>query len=171
MSTGIIVRDTGLMPQDWVHNRNIANASTVEMYNREILAKYVLAVKNYNISMDAGKDYPGPVPGVPQFYKLGPEDPFGVQWPVLADYVPPGVELPKIHEKIKSDAELRTRENFIHIGNPTPGGEGVWWDAEHDDTYPLGKRTPPNQKTKDGVVGTFLKVGSPVGNGWYEKVS
>lgn len=166
-----IVRDGGLMPQDWIENRNIGNANVVETYNKQIYDRYVLAVKNYNLSMDAGRDYPSPAPGVPQFYKLGPADSLGIQWPVLTDEVPYGMELPQLHEKAKSDADIRSRESFIHIGGPTPGGEGVWWNAEHDDTYPLGKNTPPGTKTKDGVVGVFRKVGSPVGNGWYEKVS
>lgn len=53
--------------------------------------------------------------------------------------------------------------NHIHVGHALGGG---WFSAGQDDTLPSGQATPP-VTTDDGVTGTFVKYGAPVGAGWY----
>ncbi len=62
---------------------------------------------------------------------------------------------------------------------PTPPGPGHihigrlifdnWYAAGQDDTYPV-TAPPVHATTDDGVVGEFVRVASPVGNGWWKKV-
>jgi hypothetical protein len=38
------------------------------------------------------------------------------------------------------------------------------------DSWPIGKETPPGAQSADGAVGVFLRLGTAVGAGWWEKV-
>ena len=38
------------------------------------------------------------------------------------------------------------------------------------DSWPIGKTTPPGARSADGVEGIFLRLGTAVGAGWWEKV-
>jgi hypothetical protein len=58
--------------------------------------------------------------------------------------------------------------NTIDIGDIIQSGP--FFAVGPMDSWPVGKPTPPNAKSADGVVGTFLRLGSPLGPGWYEKV-
>jgi hypothetical protein len=58
--------------------------------------------------------------------------------------------------------------NTIDIGSVIQGGP--YFSVGPMDSWPVGKATPPNAKSADGVTGTFLRLGSPLGPGWYEKV-
>jgi hypothetical protein len=62
--------------------------------------------------------------------------------------------------------------NYIDVGNhivSDPSPIPTWFTVGGKDTYPSGKTTPPGTESSDGIVGTYLRVGSPFG-GWYEKV-
>jgi hypothetical protein len=60
--------------------------------------------------------------------------------------------------------------NNVDIGNniPVSGQPSHFWQVGPMDTWPVGKYTPPNAKSADGTVGSFLRLGAVVGSGWYE---
>jgi hypothetical protein len=50
------------------------------------------------------------------------------------------------------------------------GEPSAYFSVGPMDSWPIGKTTPPNARSSDGVTGTFLRLGAAVGAGWYEKV-
>lgn len=156
----------GASPFNFPNDENSFTARRIELINIELYNRYAAAVRDYNISMDAGRDYPGPVPTVPKGYKIGPPDSYGYTAMVLSDGV---FEPIPLHTKVKSTAEIQSKKNFIHILHATVGGGGIWFTAAEDDTFPSGETTPPTV-TDDGISGIFQRVAGPVGNGWYKKV-
>jgi hypothetical protein len=62
--------------------------------------------------------------------------------------------------------------NNVDIGPniPVSGLPSAYFQVGPTDTWPIGKDTPPNARSSDGATGTFLRLGSSCGAGWYEKV-
>lgn len=165
----------GMMPTDGTDTSTIGSqaniaasseANAVHMNaNHQIL--YDTAVENYNLNMGSGQKHNPPLvpPVAPAKWVLLPPGVDGYRWygPSDTEVLTPTPPLKLATTDLGSLPSLTPsnapRNMFMGIGH-SAGGQ--WYDANFGDTIPGGQPAPPQP---DGHE--YIKVGSPVGWGWW----
>ncbi len=147
-----------------VAQSNVLASATLqcEFRNNDMKTIYLTAFNNWKISVDAGRiDISNP-PQPPKALVVK-TDPDG--WAYVTVGSDPVCEVPALPED-RFTPKPAPPPMTIDIGHSADGGNGVWFTVGPNDSYPVGKTTPPME---DGHV--YLRVGTAVGKGWYERVS
>ena len=145
------------------------------LLNGNLKSIYLTAFNNWKISVDAGRiDNTNP-PQPPKSYvpveaPLDAEGLGGSGW-FFAEQVGPAVcDVPPIPEDRLTPKPTPPPMN-IDMGHSADNGGGHWFTVGDNDSYPVGKQTPPMEGPPDGQVHVYLRVGTAVGKGWYERVA
>lgn len=160
-----------------VQASSLASAkSQIVTLNNNLTAIYMTEFNNWSISVLAGRipntDPPKPPPAFVVGYfpdpTTGPGSmgPFGdmiIEWPFPKVGTEPVCAVPPIPQ-----VPGHAVEGGWKIGKAIPGGQGVWFQALDGDTTADGATGPG--LSQDGVQGLFMKVGFPMGNGWFKKI-
>jgi hypothetical protein len=134
--------------------------------NAQLEFHFQTAFDNWKISVEAGR-IPNTNPPRPPKAFAPTDDGNGWFSPVQGSE--PVCEMPPIPEDRFTPKAAPPAMN-IDIGAEVPGCGGTWFAAGERDSYPAGKQTPPMQGPPDGLVHVYVRVGTPVGRGWYERV-
>ena len=168
MSTNPINLDAGATSLEAAQaNVKASTIAQCALLNENLKSIYLTAFNNWKISVDAGRlpntDPPKPptayVPtdnGQGWFFPEKGTDPICAMPPIPEDHLTPKPAPPPMN---------------IDIGKSADNGVGHWFTVGDNDSYPVGKQTPPMQGPPDGSVHVYLRVGTAVGKGWYERIS
>ena len=164
---------TGIDPwpttQNAINNAAIQARSLVANSNANALTVYMNAFNGWAQSVVAGKiDNTNP-PQPPMAWVIVTDPTTGLANAVVGTTpVCPLPPIPPSHVQTQPTPP----PNNIDIGPniPVSGLPSAYFQVGPTDTWPIGKDTPPNARSSDGATGTFLRLGSAVGAGWYEKV-
>jgi hypothetical protein len=134
--------------------------------NAGLKARYLQLTDNIAISVYAYKDttttaFPDPPASYIPFE-------FSPGWFAAEPKGPPVCEKPPFPVTVVTPSNP---PGFIHVLKLAyPNTD--WYNAALDDTFPIGKQTPPIELPGlPGELHICLRVGTAVGPGWYEKVS
>lgn len=157
---------TSFAPGDAAANLLAGAKQMTECENQRRIAAYKVAFANWQISVMAGRISNAQPPAVPVKVVLAPPDEFGfvlgyveTTEPVCDPLpVPPDFFTPK-----------PVTPNHIHVGAHI---FGAWYAVPEDDTFGVGKQTPPIVADGETAPAIFERYGAAVGRGgWYLKVS
>jgi hypothetical protein len=150
--------------------KNVAESTEIQAYfrNDQLKQIYLQGFANWSLNVTQGRITNQNPPLPPASYVVK-KDADG--WAYLDQTGPAVCAVPPIPEDHLTAPPAPPPMN-IDIGHTADNGAGTWFDAGPNDTYPVGKKTPPMPGPPDGGVHTYLKVGGVAsGNGWYEKLS
>jgi hypothetical protein len=135
--------------------------------NNDLKTLYLTAFNNWKISVDAGRIDTSNPPQPPNAFVVK-TDKDG--WAYVSEGDQPVCEMPPLPED-RVTPKPAPAPMTIDIGHSADGGAGVWFTVGPNDSWPVGKTTPPMEVAGVDGVHTYLRVGTAVGKGWYERVS
>ncbi len=133
-----------------------------EFRNNDLKTLYLTAFNNWKMSVDAGRIDTSNPPQPPNAFVVKADSD---GWAYVTSGDQPVCAMPPLPEDLFTPKPAPPPMT-IDIGHSADGGNGVWFTVGPNDSYPVGKKTPPME---DGHV--YLRVGTAVGKGWYERIS
>ena len=163
---------TGIDP--WPSLQNAINNSAIQAktwaanFNATALTVYMNAFNGWAQSVVAGKiDNTNP-PQPPMAWTTAVMDNGYSAAVVGTTPICPMPPIPASHVQL---APVPPPNNVAIGPNIAVSGQpSEWFSVGPMDSWPVGKNTPPNARSSDGVTGTFLRLGAAVGDGLNEKV-
>ena len=156
-------------------NSAITSKGDCAIWNASLLTNYMVAWNNWADQVRTGRinpaQYPAPIP--PPAWVTFVDDPSGDPTQGYTRIMVGKDPICSIPPTPATPPALATPPpNNVDIG-PNIAVSGLpseWFSVGPMDSWPIGKTTPPNARSSEGVTGTFLRLGAAVGAGWYEKI-